>query len=97
MFRAEKNNKEGKKNNTKKKIWKADMEVAALNKQRTVVRVPYRNSTICNVSGRIYYQYFTFKGLDYARNKVYSLFFLQIFFQSSIFRKLTITVISSSQ
>ena len=40
MFRAEKNNKEGKKNNTKKKIWKADMEVAALNKQRTVVRVP---------------------------------------------------------
>ena len=59
--------------------------------------VSVRNSTICNASGRIYYQYFTFKGLDYTRNKVYSLIFLQIFFQSSIFRKLTITVISSSQ
>ena len=40
MFRAEKNNtRKVKKNNTKKKIWKADMEMAALNKQRTVVRV----------------------------------------------------------
>ena len=27
------------KNNNKKKMWKADMEVAALNRQKTVVRV----------------------------------------------------------
>ena len=45
----------------------------------------------------MYYRYFTFKGLDYTRNIVYSLVFLKIFFQRSIFRKLTIAVISSSQ
>ena len=56
-----------------------------------------RNSIIYNVSCRIYYQYFTFKGLNYTRNIVYSSIFLQIFFQRSILRKLTITVISSSQ
>ena len=43
MSRAEENktmDKEGeKKNNTKKKMWKADMEIAALNKQKAVVRV----------------------------------------------------------
>ena len=56
-----------------------------------------RNSTICNVSSRMYYQYFTFNGLDYTRNIVFSLIFLQIFIQRNIFRKLRITVISSSQ
>ena len=44
----------------------------------------------------MYYQYFTFKGLDYTRNIVFSLIFLQIFFQRNIFRKVRITVISSS-
>ena len=53
-----------------------------------------RNITIYNVNSRIYYRYFTFKGLDYTRNIVV---FLKIFFQRSIFRKLTIAVISSSQ
>ena len=55
------------------------------------------NSTIHNVSSHMYYQDFTFKGLDYTRNIVFSLIFLQIFFQRNIFRKLRITVISSSQ
>ena len=58
---------------------------------------PIGNSTIFNViSSHIYYQYFTFKGLDYTRNIVFSLIFLQIFFQRNIFRKLRITVISSN-
>ena len=56
---------------------------------------PVRNSTIYNVSSCIYYQYFTFKGLDYTKNIVYLLIFLQI--QRNIFRKLRITIISSSQ
>ena len=56
-----------------------------------------RNSTIYNVSSRIYYPYFTFKGVHHTRNIVYSLISLQIFFQRSIFRKPAITVISSSQ
>ena len=56
-----------------------------------------RNSTIYNVSSRMYYQYFTFKGLEYTGNIVFSLIFLQIFFQRNIFRKLRIRVISSSQ
>ena len=57
---------------------------------------PVGNSTIYNVRSRMYYQYFTFKGLDYTRNIVFPLIFLQVFFQRSIFRKLRITVISSS-
>ena len=54
-----------------------------------------RNSTIYNVSSRICYQYFTFKGLNYTINIVYSLIFLKI--QRNIFRKFRITIISSSQ
>ena len=38
VWRAEEN-KEGDKNKTKKKMVEADMEIAALNKQKTVVRV----------------------------------------------------------
>ena len=58
MSRAEENwTKKVKRNNTKKKIWKVDMEIATLNKQKAVVRVK------CNVSRHIYYQYFTFKSL----------------------------------
>ena len=45
----------------------------------------------------MYYKYFPFKGLDYTRNIVFSLIFLQIFFLRNIFRKLRITMISSSQ
>ena len=97
MFRAEENKtRKVKKNKTKKKTVEADVEIAALNKQKAVVRV-VKNSTIYNVSSRIYYQYFTFKGLDYTRNIVYSLLFVQIFFQRSIFRRLTVIDISSSQ
>ena len=62
----------------KKKMVEADMEIATLNKQKAVVRVG-RNSTTYNVSNRLYYQYFTFKGLDYTRNIVLSLIFWQIF------------------
>ena len=97
MFRAEENKtRKVKKNKTKKKTVEAVVEIAALNKQKAVVRV-VKNSTIYNVSSRIYYQYFTFKGLDYTRNIVYSLLFVQIFFQRSIFRRLTVIDISSSQ
>ena len=43
MSRAEENKtrskKKKKKKNTKKKIWEADMEIAGLNKQKTVARV----------------------------------------------------------
>ena len=42
MSRADKNktrSKKKKKKNTKKKIWEADMEIAGLNKQKTVARV----------------------------------------------------------
>ena len=56
-----------------------------------------RNSTIYSVSSHMYYQYFTFKGLNYTWDIVFSLIFLQIFFQRNIFRKLRIIVISSSQ
>ena len=45
----------------------------------------------------MYYQYFAFKVLDYTTNIVFLLIFLQIFFQRNIFRKVKITVISSSQ
>ena len=46
----------------------------------------------------MYYKYFTFKGLNYTRNIiVFSFIFLQIFFQRNIFRKLRITVVTSSQ
>ena len=44
------------------------MKIAALNKQKTVARNSVRNSTIYNVSSRIYYEYFTFKDLGYTRN-----------------------------
>ena len=56
-----------------------------------------RNSTIYNVSSSMDYQYFTFKGLDYKKNMVFSLVFLQFSFKCNIFRKLRIAVISSSQ
>ena len=52
-----------------------DMKLATLSKQKLMLE-SVRNSTIYNVSSRIYYQYFTFKGLDYARNIVFSLIFL---------------------
>ena len=55
------------------------------------------NRTICNVSSRKYFQYFSFKGLDNTRNIVFSFILLQIFFQCNIFRNLRMTVISSSQ
>ena len=72
------------------------MEIATLNKQKMLLE-SVRNSRIYKVSSCMYYQYFTFKGLGYTRNIVFSLIFLQIFFQRNIFRKLRITVISSSQ
>ena len=65
------------------RILKADMEIAALNKKKKLLLESIRNSIICNVSSHRYYQYFTFKGLDYTRNIVCSLIFLQIFFQRS--------------
>ena len=73
------------------------MEIAEINKKLLLESV--KNSTIYNVSIRIYYQYFTFKDLDYNKNIIFSLIFLQMFFQrnTNIFRKLRITVISSSQ
>ena len=74
----------------------ADMKIAALNKQKMLLE-SVRHSTIYIVSSRMYYQYFTFKGQDYIRNIVFSLIFLQFFLQRNIFRKLRITVISSSQ
>ena len=75
----------------------ADMEIAEISKKLLLESV--KNSTIYNVSIRIYYQYFTFKDLDYDKNIIFSLIFLQLFFQrnTNIFRKLRITVISSSQ
>ena len=73
------------------------MEIAEINKKLLLESV--KNSTIYNVSIRIYYQYFTFKDLDYNKNIIFSLIFLQMFFQrnTNIFRKLRTTVISSSQ
>ena len=68
------------------------MEIATLNKQKTVVRAGGGNSAIYNVSSRMYDQYVTLKGPDCTRNIV----FLLIFFQHNIFRKLRITVISYS-
>ena len=75
----------------------ADIEIGTLNKQKKLLLESVRNRIIYDVSSRMYYQYFTFKGLDYTRNIVLSLIFLQIFFQRNIFRKLRITAISSSQ
>ena len=69
----------------KKKMVEADMEIATPNKKLLLESV--RNRTIYNVSSHMYYQYFTFKGLDYTRDIVFSLIFLQIFFQRNIFRK----------
>ena len=69
--------------------------IATLNKPKIVESL--RNSTIYNVSSRMYYKYFPFKGIDYTRNIVFSLIFLQIFFLRNIFRKLRIAMISSSQ
>ena len=73
------------------------MKIAEINKKLLLESV--KNSTIYNVSIRIYYQYFTFKDLHYNKNTIFSLIFLQMFFQrnTNIFRKLRITVISSSQ
>ena len=79
------------------KMVEADIEIGTLNKQKKLLLESVRNRIICDVSSRMYYQYFTFKGLDYTRNIVLSLNFLQIFFQRNIFRKLRITAISSSQ
>ena len=45
----------------------ADMEIATL-KYKKLLLESVRNSTIYNVSSRMYYQNFTFKGLDYTRN-----------------------------
>ena len=36
---AQRKIRQGQKKNTKKKIWEADMEIAGLNKQKTVARV----------------------------------------------------------
>ena len=72
------------------------MEIAIL-KYKTLLLDSVKNSTIYNVSSRIYYQYFTFKGQGYTRNIVFSLISLQVFFQRNIFRKLRITVITSSR
>ena len=73
------------------------MEIATL-KYKKLLLESVRNSTIYNVSSRMYYhhQYFTFKGLDYTGNIIFSLIFSQIFFQHDIFKKLGMTVISSS-
>ena len=79
------------------KMVEADIEIGTLNKQKKLLLESVRNRIIYDVSSRMYYQYFTFKGLDYTRNIVLSLIFLQIFFQRNIFRKLRITAISSSQ
>ena len=84
------------KKQNEEKMVEADMEIATL-KYKKLLLESVRNSTIYNVSSRMYYQYFTFKGLDYTRNIVFSLTFLQSFFQRNIFRKLRITVISSNQ
>ena len=54
-----------------------------------------RNSAIYSVSSCIYYQYFTVKDIEYTRNIFYLLIYLQI--QRNIYRKLRITIISSSQ
>ena len=84
------------KNKMKKEMVEADIEIATL-KYKKLLLESLRNSTIYNVSICMYYQYFTFKGLDYTRNIGFSFIFLQIFFQRHIFRKLRITVITSSQ
>ena len=74
--RAEENKtRKVKKQNEEKKMVETDMKLATLNKQKLMLE-SVRNSTIYNVSSRIYYQYFTFKGLDYTRNIVFSLIFL---------------------
>ena len=80
----------------KKEMVEADIEIATI-KYKKLLLESLRNSTIYNVSICMYYQYFTFKGLDYTRNIGFSFIFLQIFFQRHIFRKLRITVITSSQ
>ena len=72
------------------------MEIATV-KYKKLLLESVGNSTIYNVSNRMFYKYFTFKGLDYTRNIVFSLIFFQIFFQLNIFRKLRITVIFFSQ
>ena len=56
----------------------ADTEIATLNKQKLLLE-SVRNSTMYNVSSRIYYQYFTFKDPDFARNTDSWLIFLEIF------------------
>ena len=43
------------------------MEIATL-KYIKLLLESVRNSTIYNVSSRMYCKYFTFKGLDYTRN-----------------------------
>ena len=74
----------------------ADMEIAAL-KYKKLLLESVKNSAIYSLSSRMFYQNFIFKGLGYTRNIFFSLIFLQIFFQLNIFRKLRITVITSSQ
>ena len=69
------------------------MEIATL-KYKKMLLESVRNSTIYNAISRMYYHYFTFKGVDYTRNIIFSLFLLQIFFQRNIFRKLRIKVIT---
>ena len=72
------------------------MEVATL-KYKELLLESVRNSSIYNANRHMYYQYFTFKGLNYTRNIVLSLIFLQIFFQRNICRKFRIIFITSSQ
>ena len=85
------------KNKKKKHMIETDMKTAILSKQKKLLLESVRNSTICSLTSRMYYQYFTFKGLDYTRSIIFSLIFFHIFLQLNIFRKLRITVISSSQ
>ena len=66
----------------------ADMEIATLNKQKKLLLESLRNSIIYNVISPIYHNYFTFTGLDCTRNIVFSLIFLQIFFQRNILESL---------
>ena len=97
MSRAKENKtRKLKKTKRRKKMVEADMEIATL-KYKKLLLESVENSAIYNVSSRMFYQNFTFKGLGYTRNIFFSLIFLQIFFQRKFFRKLRITVITSSQ
>ena len=55
-----------------------DKEIATLNKQKLLLESVI-DSTIYNVSSRMYYQCFTFKSLDYTKNIGFSLIFCRFF------------------